>query len=323
LVDRERTRDAGTLAMGAITAEYLLGIVLLWESSLPSFFRDGVGYTLLAVLQTAPPAIGFLALKKREATSATRWIGLTTATVALALALIAAWMSQALLDKWWFSSVAVEVSGVVGALCVVNANAEIWNWRWAGAVAAFVTMILWLIGIWTTAEGSWVFAAVAGSAGVVAHGNISLLCPLRPSQKWVRFVTVAALVVAAVLIDAIVYRDSFANDAFERALTAAGVVAGCGTIALAVFARLNLRLQPVSETPDIPGELSIECPHCQLKQTLPAGDSACGRCGLRFHIRVEEPRCPGCGYLLYMLKSDRCPECGLPLRNTVLPILPG
>ena len=39
------------------------------------------------------------------------------------------------------------------------------------------------------------------------------------------------------------------------------------------------------------------------------------RCGLKFHIRLEEPRCPKCDYLLFMLQSDRCPECGTPVRG--------
>jgi predicted amidophosphoribosyltransferase len=30
-------------------------------------------------------------------------------------------------------------------------------------------------------------------------------------------------------------------------------------------------------------------------------------------IKVDEPHCETCGYLLYRLKSDRCPECGTPV----------
>jgi hypothetical protein len=36
---------------------------------------------------------------------------------------------------------------------------------------------------------------------------------------------------------------------------------------------------------------------------------------LEIHVSFTEPRCPKCGYLLYMLSSDRCPECGTIVRG--------
>jgi len=41
--------------------------------------------------------------------------------------------------------------------------------------------------------------------------------------------------------------------------------------------------------------------------------TSCIECGLRFSIKMDEPRCETCGYLLYRPKSDRCPECGTPI----------
>jgi hypothetical protein len=66
-------------------------------------------------------------------------------------------------------------------------------------------------------------------------------------------------------------------------------------------------------------EITIICPGCDAKQTLPVGASSCSRCGLVIHTRIEEPRCAQCDYLLYMLKSDNCPECGTPVRRRSLP----
>jgi hypothetical protein len=62
-------------------------------------------------------------------------------------------------------------------------------------------------------------------------------------------------------------------------------------------------------------EITLICPGCRKKQLLPVGDAQCPTCHLKFHIRIDEPRCPNCDYLLYMLKSDCCPECGSPIRN--------
>jgi ribosomal protein L37E len=57
-------------------------------------------------------------------------------------------------------------------------------------------------------------------------------------------------------------------------------------------------------------EVKVLCPGCGRNQSLHVGRSACPACRLQFEIRVTEPRCPKCDYLLFMLKSDRCPECG-------------
>ena len=83
---------------------------------------------------------------------------------------------------------------------------------------------------------------------------------------------------------------------------------------LSLLARLNRHLDRVPVLSEV-REMTIICPGCQKKQTVGVGDSACSTCGLKFHIRVEEPRCPNCDYVLFMLQSDRCPECGTPVRG--------
>ena len=53
----------------------------------------------------------------------------------------------------------------------------------------------------------------------------------------------------------------------------------------------------------------IVCPRCKISQKLLAGANKCENCKLRISIMVEEPRC-SCGYQLYHLESNNCPECG-------------
>ncbi|MFG0251941.1 MAG: hypothetical protein ACF8NJ_03610, partial [Phycisphaerales bacterium JB038] len=48
---------------------------------------------------------------------------------------------------------------------------------------------------------------------------------------------------------------------------------------------------------------------CAVAHMANMGTSHCQSCGLRIYLEVEEPRC-ACGYLLYQLQGDRCPECG-------------
>ena len=59
--------------------------------------------------------------------------------------------------------------------------------------------------------------------------------------------------------------------------------------------------------------LDIVCPRCRTAQSLPFGDSTCKSCDLQIFIKVTEPRCAACGYLLYKLTGNKCPECGAPL----------
>lgn len=93
---------------------------------------------------------------------------------------------------------------------------------------------------------------------------------------------------------------------------AGGILAACGSLAMAVLARLNRGVY-VEESVTSLSDVELVCPRCRTKQKLPLGDSACAKCGLRINIRVEEPRCATCGYLLIGAVSDRCPECGTPV----------
>jgi primosomal protein N' len=42
---------------------------------------------------------------------------------------------------------------------------------------------------------------------------------------------------------------------------------------------------------------------------MASGLAHCRDCGTALLIEVEEPRCE-CGYLLYRLEGETCPECG-------------
>ena len=55
--------------------------------------------------------------------------------------------------------------------------------------------------------------------------------------------------------------------------------------------------------------LEFCCPQCDAEQRLATGLVRCGACGFALLIEIQEPRCE-CGYQLYRLESDQCPECG-------------
>jgi ribosomal protein L37E len=58
--------------------------------------------------------------------------------------------------------------------------------------------------------------------------------------------------------------------------------------------------------------LAMTCPRCGVEQTFRVGAARCASCGFAMFIEFEEPRCE-CGYPLYQLEGQKCPECGRPI----------
>lgn len=56
-------------------------------------------------------------------------------------------------------------------------------------------------------------------------------------------------------------------------------------------------------------KMKMTCPQCQQWLEARSGPARCDDCGLRLIIEINEPRCV-CGYLLYELQGNVCPECG-------------
>jgi hypothetical protein len=183
---------------------------------------------------------------------------------------------------------------------------------------------MWLVEIWDPIGSDLAFVIFCGFLAVgcvVAHANMCLGPLLRPTQRWVRQGTILFAVVTAALIVLVIAKDKFPEipidaDLFGRFAAAAGIIAGCGTLALLVLARMNRKVDAEPESYEL-SEVSLVCPRCRRKQSLPTGDSTCPSCGLRISIRVEEPRCANCDYLLRGLTSDRCPECGTSIGSPV------
>lgn len=328
MIDRARHRQAGLTGMAVVVAQFVLAMVLIW---LPDWARPGGGWwrlhesiaiTMVALGVAGPVAMFFFEVTGFAVARVAGRVGLVLTAVVFLLVVVAGWAWWGRSSRWWWQErllgTALSLGGlglpVVGAL-VGQGHKTARLWRWLGVVAAAVAFVMAMVHIWGDPRGGEaIFVTVVSIAVVVAHANLTLFCPLKPGQAWLLVATIAAAIVTAAAVDGHAFwRDSLLP--FSRLAAAAGILAACGTLALLVLARLNrgVRLENlVREFADI----TLVCPRCRRKQKLALGDSACSACGLRITTQIEEPRCNRCGYLLYVLTSDACPECGEPVTSS-------
>jgi hypothetical protein len=79
------------------------------------------------------------------------------------------------------------------------------------------------------------------------------------------------------------------------------------TATLALLAASRLHKGPVEQW-----TAALNCPRCGAVCQAGSGASKCTKCDLKFRLEIIEERCTGCGYSLYGLTMDRCPEWGRP-----------
>jgi len=207
---------------------------------------------------------------------------------------------------------------------------------WIAASASTLAAAAWLILIWIP---SWIPMsaaiedALARGGWILSIWTVVAVIPLafvsrHPLPAWARLVALlggcfigwlALLGTCGVLAQSWVESlvRSFGEETFFRLHAAGAIFAFCGLVVVAVVQRLLGRGEP-ERGRTIPWRLSMQatCPRCGLAQALAvdggAEGSRCGRCRLRILVEIDEPRC-ACGYVLYKLSGDACPECGRPV----------
>lgn len=193
---------------------------------------------------------------------------------------------------------------------------------WVGVGAATICAACVLYLIWRPLPSAGdVIARTAFVAAVVAawatHFGLIWLPGLqrrvaRIARLLTTVCTVALAMIAIALIIDLGFVSLFESSTTFQSLTGSLAVVACaGSIAVPVLRRVETlqRSQDEERTIGQRPQIALTCPRCGAQQTVRAGKSRCERCRLGFTIEVEEPRC-ACGYLLYGVPSDRCPECG-------------
>lgn len=187
-------------------------------------------------------------------------------------------------------------------------------WVRLGMVAAVTGL---LSGAWSAA-GDWpvrlewleyVFGYGFFVTTFLCYAALATALPLR--GRWTRRLRWVAVGSCGVFTASMI-SESFDWSWMDPAEWLASISGGV-TAALAVFLPVlalwndRRRLDSLESTSV---RVDLTCPRCGEKQELAAGHDRCRKCRLVIAIDVREPRCSGCGFLLYRFAGDNCPECG-------------
>jgi hypothetical protein len=207
---------------------------------------------------------------------------------------------------------------------VVLERRRLTHLMWAGVASSWSATIAWLVLIWFEGPLPWSgverVAQTGGTFTLLACGAalVGLLSLPRFDQRppsIVRWSTVGVSAALGLQIFCMIWWFDWIEHYIDEEVLARGmgvlcILTACGSVITPILWKVQaMRRAGSVESVPLKVKIGIECPRCHAKQSLMTGPARCTECGLRITIDVEEPRCV-CGYLLYHLASDQCPECG-------------
>jgi len=222
----------------------------------------------------------------------------------------------------------------VGLLCVIRiAEAHLRGLMWATLAFTSVVAASWIAAVWTewidhSGVGEIVlvrlWSLTIADAGLVIVGQLLAAEVASVVLRSMRRIAAAWVAVFTMFSVQLFWTEWWWPwDEFIGLITVAAAVltiVGLWTLGLAG----KKRTSPVAgalESIESTATLRLTCPHCQREQTLPSGLTRCRGCRRALLIQFEEPRCE-CGYLLFKLVGETCPECGRHVPCTAAPGLP-
>lgn len=180
-----------------------------------------------------------------------------------------------------------------------------------------VTFPAWMIYLWTNLfESSRMLQAVCSmSIAVVAITIVGQLL-IAPSTSFIfnamRVALIPLVALFAGWLIVLIWTTWWQRheDLIALVTTAVGLLLLLNLVVLwQVFRYLRTARRHARESLPDALTLRFKCPRCGADQTLKPGTRACGGCHTVLLIEIQEPRCE-CGYLLYQLHGNTCPECG-------------
>jgi hypothetical protein len=194
---------------------------------------------------------------------------------------------------------------------------------WASLVTLGLSLVGWLVMIWGDRALRSVNDEIVRTCGTLTliglwsiHlAGLRLFTIRRVPGRAARIGASVFGALALGIILPMIWGVDWDEDVVFRLLGVFLILATLGTFATPLLARLESlsRRHGADASVDHFVEVRLTCPRCASDMTVRANkDERCLTCGLRVNLGVEEPRCT-CGYLLYGLTADLCPECGRPI----------
>lgn len=182
-------------------------------------------------------------------------------------------------------------------------------------------LLLWLVYVWLLAEygsayrllsffSSLAICSVTTAMVVIAAYILSLETKSQEIQIG-KCVVVCLLLICTVVSYTIIWFEELTQfDFLTIGLVIGWVTTILGLTAISIaMRRENKPRGKLVRTIPKRVKMKMTCPRCEQWLQASSGPARCEDCGLRLIIEIQEPRCP-CGYLLYELKGNVCPECG-------------
>ena len=214
----------------------------------------------------------------------------------------------------------VAATGGLATTLVLQQGKLVWLMRLV-IMMLVVTALWWFVFIWVVGEGRSdstleLMARVGGILAILAFallfvGQLLAIETDRALLLWARWVVAANVVVFAAAMISLLWGKWWMP--FGDVVSVISTFWGLGTLAAMgtvwALVRMQSKKRPTTDSVSSGTPLRLTCPRCATEQELPPGLVRCGSCRQALLIEVQEPRCE-CGYLLFRLEGDRCPECG-------------
>jgi hypothetical protein len=271
--------------------EYLASLGLIWN--LFRSAQDPAALTMLFLAATTIPAIVFSGIMKRPDGALSARVGLFASAVVFVLLMLGTWggwLGKVRAERWHSVGLWLAVFAALAVVCLIGSGTDRRHWRWLGVAAAGAAFAISAYAILRDIhETSAFFVCVVSVTAVVAHANAMAWCPLKPAQRWLLWGTIGAGIATGGFVDWARITSPWQEEMLGRLAGATAIIAGCGTLALLILARINQRIVPVAATLADLREITLTCPRCRAKQTIAIVSGKCGACGLLIQVRVQQP----------------------------------